>query len=557
MQAVMQTAPRDAWEKKIDKPLVSVIIIFLNEEKFLREAIESVFAQTYDNWELLLVDDGSTDTSTKIAREYAEQYPEQVYYLEHHDHQNRGMSASRNLGIRYAKGQYIGFLDADDVWLPEKLTEQAAILSFHSDAAMVSGPVEWWYSWKRPLCSTEPDRVVAPRVQPDRLVEPPGLLPAILRSETVTTTPALLRREAIESVGGFEDSFSGLYEDQVFCAKISTKLPVFVASKCWYRWRKHPESSCAIAVRAGKYRDGRLIFLRWLRGHLAEKNVHNGEVWKILRRELWKCRHWILFRCFERVQRPKVLLKSLAKRTLPIPVQRWLRSRWHGPEHVPPVGCVEFGDLRRAAPVSRVFGFDRGVPIDRYYIEGFLDLHASDIRGRVLEIGDATYIRRFGGDRVTCAEVLHAVKGNPQATIIGDLARAESISAEPFDCIICTQTLMFIYDVREAVRTLYRLLKPGGVLLATVAGVSHQISRRDMELWGDYWRFTSLSMRRLLEEVFPPANIRVEAYGNVTAAMAFLHGLAVADLHDGELDACDPDYEVSIGIKAVKPENVE
>jgi len=557
MQAVMLTAPCDAWEKKIDNPLISVIIIFLNEERFIGEAIESVFAQTYDNWELLLVDDGSTDGSTKIARRYTERYPERVYYLEHHDHQNRGMSASRNLGITHSTGKYIGFLDADDVWLPEKLSEQTAILSSHSNAAMVSGPVEWWYSWDRPAYSTESDRVVAARVHPDRVVEPPGLLPAILRSETVTTTPALFRREAIESVGGFEDSFNGLYEDQVFCAKISTKLPVYVASKCWYRWRKHPQSSCAVAVRTGKYRDGRLIFLRWLRGYLAENSIDNGEVWKILRTELWKCRHWILFRCFERVQRPKLLFKSLAKRTLPTPVQRWLRSRWRGPEHIPPVGDVAFGDLRRAAPVSRVFGFDRGVPIDRYYIERFLASHASAIQGRVLEIGDNTYTRRFGGYRVTCAEVLHAVEGNPQATIIGDLALAESISADPFDCIICTQTLMFIYDVREAVRTLYRLLKPGGVLLATVAGVSHQISRRDMELWGDYWRFTSLSMRLLLEEVFPPANIRVEVYGNVTAAVAFLHGLAVADLHDGELDSYDPDYELSIGIKAVKPESGE
>jgi len=271
MQAVTQTAPRDAWEKNTDKPLVSVIIIFLNEERFIREAIESVFAQTYENWELLLVDDGSTDASTKIARRYAEQYPERVRYLEHDGHQNRGMSASRNLGIRHAKGKYIGFLDADDFWLPEKLAEQTTILSLYPDAAMVCGPVEWWYSWTGDPDDKARNHVVAPAVQIDTLVQPPKLVTSILKTETVTTTSSLLRRDAIETVGGFEDSFYGLYEDQVFCAKLSTQLPVFVAGKCWYRWRKHPDSSCAVAVQTGNYRDARLTFLQWLKKYLAEQ----------------------------------------------------------------------------------------------------------------------------------------------------------------------------------------------------------------------------------------------------------------------------------------------
>jgi SAM-dependent methyltransferase len=149
--------------------------------------------------------------------------------------------------------------------------------------------------------------------------------------------------------------------------------------------------------------------------------------------------------------------------------------------------------------------------------------------------------------------VLHVVEGNPQATMVADLADGASLPSDSFDCIICTQTLMFIYDVRAAISTLHRILKSGGVLLVTVAGVSHQISRYDAERWGDYWRFTSLSMRRLLEEVFPPASILVETYGNVMAAMALLQGLAVADLSGRELDEHDPDYEVTIGIKAVKP----
>ena len=554
MQAVTQTAPRDAWEKNTDKPLVSVIIIFLNEERFIREAIESVFAQTYENWKLLLVDDGSTDASTKIARRYAEQYPERVRYLEHDGHQNRGMSASRNLGIRHAKGKYIGFLDADDFWLPEKLAEQTTILSLYPDAAMVCGPVEWWYSWTGDPDDKARNHVVAPAVQIDTLVQPPKLVTSILKTETVTTTSSLLRRDAIETLGGFEDSFYGLYEDQVFCAKLSTQLPVFVAGKCWYRWRKHPDSSCAVAVQTGNYGDARLTFLQWLKKYLAEQNIEDTEVWKVLRRELWKCQHPNLSGHVRRSWRPEEWFKNLAKRTLPIPVQRWFRTRWYGRDHVPPLGCVDFGSLRRTAPVSRVFGFDRGVPIDRYYIEQLLAKHASEIRGRVLEIGDNTYTRKFGAGRVLQADVLHVVEGNPQATMVADLTDGASLPSDSFDCIICTQTLMFIYDVRAAISTLHRILKSGGVLLVTVAGVSHQISRYDVERWGDYWRFTSLSMRRLLEEVFPPASILVETYGNVMTAMALLQGLAVADLSGTELDAHDPDYEVTIGIKAVKPQ---
>src|SRR5438874_1836189 len=129
------------------KPLVSVITIFLNGERFIREAIESVFAQTYDNWEFFLVDDGSTDASTEIALQYAAQYPGKVRYLEHAEHQNCGMSATRNLGLRHARGTYVAFLDADDVWLSDKLARQVAIVEAQPQAAMVYGATEYWYSW--------------------------------------------------------------------------------------------------------------------------------------------------------------------------------------------------------------------------------------------------------------------------------------------------------------------------------------------------------------------------------------------------------------------------
>ena len=183
----------------------------------------------------------------------------------------------------------------------------------------------------------------------------------------------------------------------------------------------------------------------------------------------------------------------------------------------------------------------RGLPVARYYIERFLSAHASDIQGHVLEIGDNYYTRKFGRNRVTRSDVLHVAEGNPNATIVADLTRAGHLPSNAFDCIIFTQTLQYIYDVRAALRTLYRILRPSGVLLATCHGIS-DLSRHGMDLWGEYWRFTDRSVRRLFAEVFPPDNLEVKQHGNVLASIAFLHGLDAAELTTDELDYADPDY---------------
>lgn len=223
---------------------------------------------------------------------------------------------------------------------------------------------------------------------------------------------------------------------------------------------------------------------------------------------------------------------------------------------------VDLGRLDRVYPISPLFGYDRGQPIDRYYIENFLMQHKRDIRGSVLEIGDDTYTRRFGKDRITRCDILHAVEGNPSATIVADLTRADNIPSATFDCILMTQTLQFIYDLPAAVGHLYRILKPEGILLATFPGIS-QISRYDMDRWGDFWRFTTLSAQHLFEDTFSAGNVEVQAYGNVLTAVAFLHGLSVEDLKPESLKYQDPDYQVLITVRAKKskttfnPENNE
>ncbi len=210
------------------------------------------------------------------------------------------------------------------------------------------------------------------------------------------------------------------------------------------------------------------------------------------------------------------------------------------------------GDLGRLEPVSREFGYERGLPVDRHYVESFLERNAADIGGRVLEIGDPGYTRRFGGGRVTRSDVLHAVPGNPQATIVGDLTDGTGLESDAYDCIILTQTLLVIWDVAAAVRTVHRVLRPGGVVLATVPGGCHRVISEDLHQWGDFWRFTSLAANRLFGEVFGDDATTVEAHGNVVSAIAFLTGLSINDLSARQLEHRDPDYEVTITVRAVK-----
>ena len=210
----------------------------------------------------------------------------------------------------------------------------------------------------------------------------------------------------------------------------------------------------------------------------------------------------------------------------------------------------KLGDLRRVTPIDPNWGFERGTPIDRVYVERFIGAHAADIRGRVLEIAAPDYTNAFGRG-VERVDILMATEGNPEATIFGDLTSAPQVPDDSFDCAIVTQTMQFIYEVSSALGTLHRILAPGGVLLATVPGLT-KISRIEDELYGEWWHFTGRSVRRLAEEVFGAGNVDVETYGNVLAASGFLYGLASSDLEPPELDAHDPLYEVVIGLRAVK-----
>lgn len=284
-------------------PLVSAIIIFLNEEVFLREAIESVLVQTYDNWELLLVDDGSTDKSTKIAGLYAEQHPEKIRYLEHAGHQNRGMSASRNLGVMNANGKYIAHLDADDVWFAHKLERQVAILEKYPEADLVYGPWQAWNSWNKD--EKVKDHLQNLNVRPDRLVHPPNLVPVWLKYEHSIPghCAAMWRRKICRDLGGFEESFRNIYEDLAFLVKVGLNSTIYVSSECLSRYRQHSNSTCQIYGRKGQLEQAQLVYFEWLEVYLEPFKHQYSNVWSTLKRVLWLHRHPHIRRISMRLQR--------------------------------------------------------------------------------------------------------------------------------------------------------------------------------------------------------------------------------------------------------------
>ena len=284
----MKTVPPDKT------PTVSIILPFLNGQRFFNEAVQSVFSQTWNDWELLLIDDGSTDESTSYARRLAAEQPERIHYVEHPGHINRGLPASRNVGIVKAQGKYLALLDVDDIWLPEKLTRQVAILDRHSVVAMVYGPLVFWYGWTGDPADAKRDFVCPMGKQYNSIIAPPVML---LRQIELTDglpapSSALFRRDIALEVGGFDES-AGLYDDEVFFSKIALRFPVYVMSESLDRYRQHPDSLLARAILTGEYawckgppNKARGVFLRWLRDHVSASGLDDGTLMPALRKQL-------------------------------------------------------------------------------------------------------------------------------------------------------------------------------------------------------------------------------------------------------------------------------
>lgn len=523
---------------------VTVVIPCYNHAHYLGDAIESVLAQTYPHVEIVVVDDGSTDDTREVAARYVG-----VRYVWQ---ANRGLAAARNTGLRESTSAYLIFLDADDRLLPDAVETNLRHLLARPDCAFVSGH----YRYVREDLSLQNEYPQEPVAEDAYL--------ALLQGNYIGMHATVMyRRTALEAVGGFDDALPAC-EDYDLYLRLARRFPVCRHGKVVAEYRQHGAN---MSRNAALMLETALRVLRAQRPYVRTNAAYRRAYGSGIR--FWQ-RYYgeMLLAAASRepgAQREaRRILLRLAPRTLLAHtyhaalqagrsmLHRSILARLLGRRvATPAVGAVRFGDLRRLAPISTQFGYDRGRPIDRYYIEGFLARHAGDVRGRVLEVGDDTYTRRFGGDRVAVRDVLHVAEGHPGATFTGDLATADHIPSDTFDCIILTQTLHLIYDVRAALRTLHRILKPGGVLLATVPG----ITQIDYGEWGDtwFWSFTQRAIRQLAAEIFPDDRIDVACHGNVLAATAFLQGLAVEELRRDELDHLDPHYQLLITLRAVKP----
>jgi glycosyltransferase involved in cell wall biosynthesis len=284
----------------IKTPLVSILVGFFNSEQFIEETIVSVFSQTLDDWELILVDDGSSDGSSAIAQHYAAENPGKVRYFTHEGHRNRGVCASRNLALRQARGQFIAILDADDVWLPKKLAEQVEVLEEHPQVGMVFGAARYWREWTAAATGSGGDYTPALGVEIDTIHEPPSLLRRchpLGRAIAPSPSDLLLRKEVLLKVNGFEEEFNGIYqmyEDQAFLAKVYVSTPVFASARTWTLYRLHEGSCCYRVEASGEERKVRVFYLNWLDYYLREWKVQDKRIQRALNRASTLARYrWI------------------------------------------------------------------------------------------------------------------------------------------------------------------------------------------------------------------------------------------------------------------------
>lgn len=285
------------------RPLVSVITIFHNEERFLPEAVASVRGQSGVDWELLLVDDGSTDGSSAWAREQAVADPDHIRYLTHPDGTNRGMSATRNVGIEQARGAWLTFLDADDVWAPGKLARQLELLAAHPGLDVLVSPAQWWRTWDPENRGEADDWVQSLGTTSTTVVEPPDLLRRYLDDEWSSICDLLVKRDVVADVGGYESAFRGMFEDQVFHAKVFVDRPALVTGEWWYRYRQHRAASTTRAHVAGGHDQARKTFLAWLDDYLAAEHPSVRPLRRHVRRLRLPYRFRTLWRIWRRLRR--------------------------------------------------------------------------------------------------------------------------------------------------------------------------------------------------------------------------------------------------------------
>lgn len=515
------------------------------------EALRSVYSQDYSNIEIILIDDGSTDDTKTIA----EKHKRINYFYQN----NQGLSSARNAGIKRCKGEFLVFLDADDWLLPKAISTNIFYLIRHKNLAFVSG------AHQKVFIENSKIENVIQEIKSDHYYH-------LLQSNYIGMHATVMFRRWIFDEFLF-DTVLNACEDYDIYLRIARKYPVAHHNLKIASYRIHNSNmsgnprlmlNSALKVlnrqkinlldktERKALKVGKRNWKEYYYPKIYQEVSKLNDVEKSMFSKMGKYYISAYSKYFIEMSKISMNIKSAIKRNAPKFILSGLHKIGLYENFSPSSGEINFGDFNRSKPFNSDFGYSRGGPVDRYYIENFLESQSGNIKGRVLEVADNEYTLRFGGTNVLKSDILHINEQNPKATVVGDLSNAPHLPGDSFDCIILTQTLHLIYDFKGAIKTCYRVLKPGGALLITVPGIS-QIDHNE---WKDYWywSFTDKSVRRMLLETFPEENVIVESYGNVLAATAFLYGVGLPELNKEQLDFNDPHYQVTITAVAVKPE---
>ena len=528
------------------QPIVSVIIPCYNQGRYLSRAIESVLEQTYRQFEIIVVDDGSADDTKTVATSY----PEVKYVFQ----RNQGLAAARNTGIEYCSGSLLVFLDSDDWLVSDALQINLTYILQQPELAFVSGSYMLFYELENKV------RKVIYEVKGDNYIQ------MLLGNYVGMIATVMFRKWIFDSIR--YDTSLKVCEDYDLYLKITRVYPAIQHEKLIAVYRMHDKNlsgnhirmlktSTSLLDRQKKFVSGEREIKALKEGRALWKFYYSAQMYEDLLHQLFTGKRMNKKYIYALIQNNKKLYLKFMKTRSFHKTRRQLKKiipdfilKKLGKSTAPGPGKVNMGDLNVTEPFSTEFAYDRGGPVDRYYIENFLQKNESLIKGRVLEIGGNEYTLRYGESKVIESEILHVDSSNVYATIIGDLSDAPQIPANSFDCIILTQTLHLIYNFKGAIETCFRILKPGGVLLLTVPGISHI----DQSEWGNYWlwSFTNHSISKILEECFSSEKIKISTFGNVLIATAFLYGMGLPEVSKKQLDSFDPHYQVIITAAAIK-----
>jgi peptidoglycan/xylan/chitin deacetylase (PgdA/CDA1 family)/glycosyltransferase involved in cell wall biosynthesis len=493
---------------------IAAMIVCHDLGRTISEALESVERQTRQAAEVVVIDAASTDIYTRQVLSRISRTGTCVI-----EGPGRGAAAARNLGARLTSSEYLVWLDADDVLEREYFETAAARLDADSSLDFVSSALNAFGEASYPWKPSAPTFVEA------------------MSTGGVPHASTLLRRSLWEALGGFDEDLPSFELLDFWATALERGARGLVLDEPFLRYRVRPGSAYRRSIQTETYLSRvRAVYAR----HSASVSAHAVELLQGKERFLHGQRE------YRRTLEARVaqiegdlgrLRAEIERARQELEARRLPRFEW--------------GDLRRARPVSARWGRERGTVVDRHYIQRFLDRHRAEIRGRVLEVRDSIYTQRFGGSRVVSSEVLDIDPSNPLATVVADLRRADTIPSSTYDCIILTHTLHLIDDMAAAIRHCARILRPGGVLLATVPSVNRVDDERGPD--GDFWRLTEASARALFATAFPVDHFEVVPYGNVMACAALLYGLSVEDMAPADVDAVDHTFPVIVAIRAVKP----